>query len=81
MSESALAANIGRRAIYHRSGVEPFEVVVTGVQRIWDEDEEGTYRFGIEGYTVRRVEDTWLDDDTRAYPVYAASVRDVELLD
>ena len=77
---SELAANIGRRAIYHRPGVEPFEVVVTGVQKLWDEDEEGNYRSDVEGYTVRRVEDEWLDDETRAYPVYAASVREIDFL-
>lgn len=77
---SELAANIGRRALYHRAGVEAFEVIVTGVQRIWDEDDEGNYRFGVEGYTVRRAEDRWVDDDHRAYPVYAASVREIEFL-
>jgi len=77
---SELAVNIGRRAIYHRPGVEPFEVIVTGVQRMWDDDEEGNYRPDIEGYTVRRAEDKWVDDDTRAYPVYAASVSEIEFL-
>lgn len=51
-----------------------------GVQRLWDHDEEGTYRFGVEGYTVRRAEDKWLDEQTRAYPTYAASVREIEFL-
>ena len=78
---SPLSANMGRRAVYHREGVEPFEVVVTGVQQIWDEDAEGVYRFGVEGYTVRRARDEWIDDKTRRYPVYAASVREIEFLD
>ena len=77
---SPLAANIGRRAVYHREGMEPFEVVVTGIQHVWDEDDEGIYRFGVEGYTVRRAEDEWSDEEIRAYPVYAASTRDIEFL-
>ena len=81
MDGSPLLANLGRRAIYHREGVEPFEVVVTGVQQIWDEDTEGVYRFGVEGYTVRRAQDEWIDEKTRRYPVYAASVREINFLD
>lgn len=77
---SKLAKDIGRRALYHRPGVEPFEVVITGVQKIWDDDEDGNYRFGVDGYTVRRLEEEWVDGETRAYPVYAASAREIEIL-
>ena len=81
IENSPLSKNVGRRAIYHRSGVDPFEVVITGVQKVWDDDEEGNYRPDVEGYTVRRAKDEWIDDQTRVYPVYAASVREIEFLD
>lgn len=61
---SDLAINVGRRAIYRRPGVEPFEVMVSGVQKRGDDD--GNYRFGVEGYTVRRGSDEWSDQGTRA---------------
>lgn len=77
VEDPEMEKHIGMVVTYLKGEPQERLVRIVGVQKLWDYDEDGKYRFGVKGYTVSELEDAIFvsSDGTkhRLYGTYACS--------